>query len=129
MKRLRTALKCIQFLLEMAHPSWPCIKDGHCPSQGTATARSFCLVMARHGQRHCAVLSQWYQCRINTDGQLLPPIVGNSFIPLLAASSCRLKSRVSDQNIVRMWQVQCMLLASVKKSNIHIHVCKSKKEE
>lgn len=46
---------------------------------------------------------------------MLPAIVGNSFIPLLAASSCRLKSHMSDQDIVRMCQVQCMLLASVKK--------------
>jgi len=45
----------------------------------------------------------------------LPTIVGNSFIPLFAASPGRLKSQVSYQNIVGTWGIWCILLDSVKK--------------
>lgn len=93
------------------HQGWPLPVPGHCycqeplPCYSSAWAETLCSAIW--------MVSMWNV--INTDGQLLPTIVGNSIIPLLAASSCRLKSHVSDQNTVRMWQVQCMLLASVKK--------------
>lgn len=47
----------------------------------------------------------------------MPTIVGNSFIPLFAASSGRLKSQVSHQNIVGTQGVWCILIDSVKKKS------------